>query len=348
MEGSMIQQVMVAPREMRFDEVAIPEIKPDQVLLKVKRIGICGSDIHVYHGQHPYVKYPLTQGHEVSAQIVKIGENVDGFKVGEKVTIEPQIYCGECHPCTHGKYNLCENLKVMGFQDIGLASEYFAADASKVTALPDDFSYDQGAMIEPLSVAVHAVNQAGDVKGKKVVVLGVGPIGILVIQALKAAGAGEVMATDISDYRLELAKKCGADYAFNTKNVDFSKALVETFGPDKADIMYECAGSNITMDQAIQNARKGSLIMLVAVFGGPATVDLAKLNDSELDLNTSMMYRHQDYLDAIRYVEEKKIHLEPLMSKHFSFLDFNEAYKFIDENREHTMKVIIDVDPEND
>lgn len=339
---------MTAPHKIEFNEVPVPEINPGQVLVKIKRIGVCGSDIHVFHGQHPYTSYPVTQGHEVSGKIEAVGEGVTGLKPGQKVTIEPQVYCGKCYPCTHGKYNLCENLKVMGFQTTGTASEYVAVDASKITPFPDSMSYDEGAMLEPLAVAVHAVRRAGDVQGKKVAVLGAGPIGILISQALKAFGAAEVMVTDISDFRLDLAKKCGADYVYNTRNVDFGKAVTECFGPDKADIIYDCAGNDITMDQAIQNARKGSMIVLVAVYAGLAKVDLAKLNDSELDLNTSMMYRHEDYLDAIRFVEEGKIQLKPLMSKHFPFKEYEAAYEYIDSNRETTMKVLVDVDPEED
>ena len=348
MKKTMLRQVMSAPYEIGFDQVPVPEPEPSQVLLQIKRIGICGSDIHVYHGLHPYVTYPLTQGHEVSAKIVGLGKEVDKFTIGQKVTIEPQIYCGECYPCTHGKYNLCESLKVMGFQDVGTASEYFAIDASKVTPLPVHVSYDEGALIEPLAVAVHACRQAGELKGKKVAVLGAGPIGILLCQSLKALGADKVMVTDISDYRLEIAKECGADYVYNTKKLDFSKVFIECFGEDKADIIYDCAGNDITMNQAIQNARKGSLIILVAVFEGMANIDLAKLNDSELDLNTSMMYRHEDYVDAIRILDEGKIKLKPLMSKSYSFLDFEKAYKYIDENKEKTMKVIIEVDSNED
>ncbi|WP_070000734.1 zinc-dependent alcohol dehydrogenase [Cellulosilyticum sp. I15G10I2] len=340
----MLQAVMAAPHEIEFKEIPVPEIKPEQVLVQIKRIGVCGSDMHVNHGQHPYVSYPLIQGHEVSAKIIALGKAVTGLQVGQKVTIEPQVYCGECYPCTHGKYNLCEDLKVMGFQTIGTASEYFAVDASKITPLPDGMSYDEGAMIEPLAVTVHACKRSGDVKDKKVVVLGAGPIGILLCQTLKAYGAAEVMMTDISDYRLDLAKRCGADYVYNTKHVDFAKVVVECFGKDKADIIYDCAGNDITMGQAIANARKGSIIVLLAVFAGMATVDLAKLNDSEVDLYTSMMYRHEDYLEAIRLVEEGKIQLKPLMSKHFDFKDYPEAYHYIDNNHETTMKVLIDVD----
>lgn len=342
--AKMIQQVMTAPHEISFREVNVLEIQADQVLVKIKKIGICGSDIHVYHGTHPYTDYPVTQGHEVSGQIVEVGEYVKDLRVGQKVTIEPQVFCGRCYPCLHGKYNLCEKLKVMGFQTTGTASEYFAVDASKITQIPDEMTYDEGAMIEPLAVTIHAAKRFPEVKGCKAVVLGCGPIGILLVQSLKAFGAAEVMATDISDRRLELARRVGADHVYNTKDKDFGEALTESFGTDKADVMYDCAGSDITMNQAIQNARKGSAIILVAVFGKMANVDLAKLNDSELDLNTTMMYRHEDYMDAIRFVNEGKIQLKPLMSKHFAFKDYKAAYEYIDDNRESTMKVLIDVD----
>ena len=141
----MIQQVMTNPGEIIFREVPVPEVGDDQVLVKIMNIGICGSDIHVYHGKHPFTKYPVTQGHEVSGEITELGKNVTGFQVGQKVTIEPQVYCGHCYPCRHGKYNLCEELKVMGFQTTGTASEYFAVDASKVTPIPEEMSYEEGA-----------------------------------------------------------------------------------------------------------------------------------------------------------------------------------------------------------
>lgn len=348
MKKTMIQQVMTAPKQITFQEVEIPKPQANQVLVKIKRIGICGSDIHVYHGTHPFTSYPVTQGHEVSAKVVELGEGVTGLAVNQKVTIEPQVYCGECYPCRHGKYNLCEKLKVMGFQTTGTASEYFAVDASKVTPLPEELSYDEGAMMEPLAVTVHAAKRFGEMEGAKVAILGCGPIGILLAQSCKALGAEQVMITDISDYRLELAKKCGADFVVNTKEKDFGEALLKNFGPDKADVIYECAGSDITMNQAIRYARKGSVIILVAVFGKMANVDLAVLNDHELDLNTTMMYRHEDYVEAIRLVKEGKIQLKPLMSKHFAFKDYQAAYDYIDNNRETTMKVLVDIDPDEE
>lgn len=207
-------------------------------------------------------------------------------------------------------------------------------------------TYSEGAMIEPLAVTVHALKQAGDVSGKKIAILGAGPIGILLAQSARAMGADKVLITDISDYRLALAQSCGADYIVNTRDTDFGAALLQCFGPDKADIIYDCAGNDVTINQAIHEARKGSQIILVAVFAKMASVDLAVLNDHELDLNTSMMYRHEDYVDAIRCVSEGKVQLKPLISKTFGFDDYLDAYKYIDANRETTMKVLISVDAE--
>ena len=339
----MLQQVMTKPGEIVFREIERAVPWAGQISVRMMRLGICGSDIHVYHGTHPFTSYPVTQGHEVSGIIDAIGPGVEMFRVGQKVTIQPQVVCGKCHPCRHGKYNLCEELKVMGFQTTGMASEFFVVDAEKVLALPEEMSFDEGAMLEPLAVAVHAVRRFGEIEGADVAILGAGPIGNLVAQAAKGLGARRVLITDVSDYRLELAKQCGADVAVNTRNKDFGEALVETFGPDKADVIYDCAANDITMGQAIKYARKGSTIILVGVYAGMAKVDLAVLNDHELDLNTTLMYRQEDFEGAIQLVKEGKIRLQPLMSKHFAFQDFLSAYQYIDANCETTMKVLIDI-----
>lgn len=198
-------------------------------------------------------------------------------------------------------------------------------------------------MIEPLAVAVHASKQPGEMTGRKIAVLGAGPIGILVAQSVKGLGAESVMITDVSNVRLAKAKECGVDFCVNTKEKDFGEAMVECFGPDKADVIYDCAGNNTTINQAIRSARKGSMIILVAVFAGMANADLAVLNDHELDLNTTMMYRHEDYVKAIELVNAGKVALKPLMSKVFPFAQYKQAYEYIDNNRETSMKILIDV-----
>ena len=232
----------------------------------------------------------------------------------------------------------------MGFQTTGMASEYFAVDAAKVTPLPENMTPEEGAMVEPAAVAVHAVRRAGDLTGRRVAVLGAGPIGNLVAQAARAVGAETVMITDVSDFRLDKARECGIEWTYNTRTRNFGQAMQEALGPDRADVIFDCAGNDTTMGQAIQYARKGSTIILVAVYAGMAHVDLAVLNDHELDLNTTMMYRHEDYVEAIRLIGEGKIHLRPLMSRVFPFREYQQAYEFIDANRETSMKILINVE----
>lgn len=341
----MQQAVMTEPGKIEFRDISVPKVKEGQVLVEIVRIGICGSDIHVYHGKHPYTSYPVVQGHEVSGRIEKIGPEVSGFEVGDKVTIQPQVVCGECYSCTHGRYNICDNLKVMGFQTTGMASEYFAVGAEKVLKLPDNIDYNQGAMIEPLAVAVHALGRAGEcVKGRKILVLGAGPIGNLVAQTAKGMGAKSVMITDLSDYRLNIARKCGIDYCVNSSTQDIAVVVKEKFGTrEKADLILECVGITITIDQAIELARKGTDIIVVGVFGDKPTVDLGLVQDRELRLIGTLMYQENDYKKAIELIETEKINLDPLISVHFNFKDYLKAYQYIEEKMDKVMKVIIDI-----
>lgn len=339
----MIQAVMTSPGKIEFRYVPIPEIGDDEVLIKIMRIGICGSDVHVYHGVHPYTGYPVVQGHEVSGQIVKAGSNVRNLKPGDMVTVQPQVYCGRCYPCTHGRYNICEELKVMGFQTTGIASEYFAVDSKKVLRLPDGISYDEGAMVEPLAVAVHALRRSDGVDGKKVLILGAGPIGNLVAQAARGMGAEKVMITDLSDFRLGIAERCGIDFCVNPNKKDLKEALIENFGPDRADLILECVGVNSTIEQAISYARKGTDIIVVGVFGQKVNVDLGLVQDRELRLIGTLMYMEEDYIKAIEMIQQKKVNLKPLITNHFPFKDYLKAYEYIEKQRDHAMKVMIDV-----
>ena len=342
----MKQQVMISPGKIEFRDILIPELHEDEVLVKIMRIGVCGSDIHVYNGKHPYTSYPVTQGHEVSGKIEKIGSKVQGLKLDDKVTIQPQVVCGNCYPCTHGNYHICDELKVMGFQTTGTASEFFVVDAGKVIKLPDDMSYEEGAMIEPCAVAVHAVLNGGDITNFNVLVLGAGPIGNLIAQSSKALGAKAVMITDISDFRLEVAKKVGIDFTINPTKAKLSEEIIKAFGPDKADLIIECVGANETINNAIENARKGTDIIVVGVFGDKPTIDLGFVQDRELRLIGNMMYQTDDYIKAIELVNSEKINLKPLMTTHFSFEDYNKAYKFIEDKKDKVMKVFIDVNQE--
>ncbi|MHA1170611.1 MAG: zinc-dependent alcohol dehydrogenase, partial [Candidatus Heimdallarchaeota archaeon] len=303
----MKQQVMIEPGKITFREIPIPEVKENEVLIKIMRIGVCGSDIHVYHGKHPYTSYPVTQGHEVSGMIEKVGIKVTELKIGDKVTIQPQVVCGKCHSCLHGNYHICDELKVMGFQTTGMASEFFVTDANRILKLPDEMSYEQGAMIEPMAVACGVFTKTDDLSGLNVVVLGAGPIGNLTAQTAKALGAKSVLITDVSDFRLEIAKKVGIDHTINPLKQDLSEEIVKAFGPDKADLIIECVGINQTIDDAITNARKGTDIVLVGVFGDKPVVDLGTVQDRELRLIGMLMYQTKEYLKAIELVNSGKI-----------------------------------------
>ena len=155
----MRQAVMIEPGNILFRKVDVPQVGDRQIKINIKNIGVCGSDIHVNHGKHPYTSYPVVQGHEISAEVVEVGKDVKGIKSGDKVTIQPQVVCGKCFPCRNGMYHICEELKVMGFQTTGMASDYFVVDADKATILPESLNHEEGAMVEPLAVAVHAVRR---------------------------------------------------------------------------------------------------------------------------------------------------------------------------------------------
>lgn len=340
----MKKQFLEKPGIITFKDVEVPKPKKNEALIKIMRIGICGSDIHTFHGKHPYVtSYPITQGHEISGEVQEIGSGVTNFKIGDKVTIQPQEVCGTCYPCTHNQYHCCDNLKVLGFQTTGIASEYFVCDVQKLVKLPQAMSYEEGAMIEPLAVACHAV-QLVPVKDQNIMILGAGPIGNLVGQTVRALGAKQVLITDISDFRLKIAKEVGIDYSFNPVKGNLSNEIVQRFGPDKADLIIECVGREETINNAITNARKNTDIIQIGVVPGKPAIDFGLVQNNELRIRGSAMYQTKDFLDAINLVNNKKVRLRPLMTRHFQFHEYQEAYEFLDCEKDKAMKVFIDID----
>jgi L-iditol 2-dehydrogenase len=270
---------------------------------------------------------------------------VKGFSTGDPVTFQPQVTCGKYYPCQHGAYHICDQLKVMGFQTTGAASELFAVDASKVLRLPPGMSLEHGAMMEPLAVAVHAIGRGGGVSGKKVLVLGAGPIGNLVAQAARGLGAAAVMITDVSEYRLQLAARCGLPDGVNPAAADLGEEIRRRFGDSKADLILECVGVQRTIVQAVAVARKGTDIVVVGVFGDQPTVDMGVVQDRELRLIGTLMYQEPDWHQAIALVEGGKVNLEPLVTDRYPFDRYLDAYRYIDANREKAMKVMITVEP---
>jgi len=338
----MKQATMTAPGQIEIRQAPVPSPGAGQVLLKIQRIGVCGSDIHVYHGKHPYTSYPVVQGHEFSALVAAIGPGVQNITVGDKVTAMPQIVCGRCGPCLRGDEHICDALRVQGFQAPGCAQELWVTAADKIVKLPDAFSFEQGALVEPVSVAVHAIARAGQLQGRRAVVLGAGPIGNLVAQAARAAGAS-VLITDLSEHRLEIARRCGLPATSNPAVEDLAQASRRVFGEQGFDLAFECVGVEATLDAAVANLAKGGRLIVVGVFGDKPRVDLGLVQDRELSIAGTLMYQRPDYEQAVAWIASGDIVTEPLMSEHFALDQYMDAYRFIDREREQTMKVFIDV-----
>ncbi|NLF37951.1 alcohol dehydrogenase catalytic domain-containing protein [bacterium] len=333
---------MTAPGRITIGETAQPAPGKGEVLLHVRRIGVCGSDIHVWHGCHPFTSYPVVQGHEFSAVVAAIGPGVKGIPVGAKVTALPQETCGTCNACRRGDYHICYNLKVQGFQAPGVAQDYFVMPADKIVLLPDDFTFEQGAFVEPCSVAVHATGRAGSLEGRNIVVIGAGTIGNLVSQCASARG-GTVMTADISDYRLDIARQCGITHTWNTAKEPLDAAVKRAFGDAGFDAAFECAGAEQPINSVIDQISKGGTIVQVGLYGAVPRVNLSMVGEHELTIIGSLMYRRPDYEQAVAWLAAKRIVVGPLDSIHFPFARYTEAYQYIDANREKCLKVFIDV-----
>jgi len=338
----MRQAIMTEPGRIEFRDVPVPKPGPDEVLIRVKMIGICGSDVHVRHGRHPFTSYPVVQGHEFSGVVDAVGRRVRRIRPGLKVTATPQIVCGRCGPCRRGDYHICDVLKVQGFQAPGCAQDLFVTEAEKIVPLPDSFSFEQGALVEPAAVGVHSANRAGRLAGANVAVLGAGPIGNLVGQVARSMGA-KVLITDVSDFRLEVARRCGLRSVSNARREDLAKAARRVFGRRGFGTAFECAGAEAAVNEAIGAIGKGGTIVAVGVYGERPRVNMGFLQDRELVLKGTLMYQYRDFVTAVRLIRDRRVLTGPLETKHFPFHAYKDAYDFIDAKGERSMKVFIDL-----
>ena len=339
----MRQAVMTRPGRIELNEVPVPEPDGNEVLLRIKHIGVCGSDIHVNHGLHPFTSYPVVQGHEYSAIVEKAGTEVLGLSPGTRVTVRPQIVCGNCLPCMRGEYNICDVLKVEGFQAPGVAQDLFVTTPEKIVELPDSLSLEEGALVEPVSVAIHSAQRAGDLRNSRVTIFGAGPIGNLIGQVCQSLGAQKVLIRDISDFRLGIAQECGLSHISNGITESISDAKERVFGDDGYSIAFEAVGIEQTLTDAVATVNKGGKVVIVGVFGKKPLIDMAVVGDRELNLIGSLMYRHSDFEKAVELIDSGEITLSPLITRHFPLEEYEDAYSFIDEQGDRSLKVIIDL-----
>jgi L-iditol 2-dehydrogenase len=340
----MLQAKLVAPEKILFEKTKIPLLGEKEVLIKVKICGVCGSDVHSYKGKHPFVHPPIVLGHEFSGVIHQIGTRVNSFSPGDRVIVEPNIVCGKCYNCLHGRYNICTNLKVVGCVGYdGAFAEYVAVSEKKVLRLPGNISFEKAALVEPVAVAVHAVRKAKQKINDVVVILGAGTIGLLVMQVAKLAGAGKVIVTDVLDYRLKKAGELGADRLVNPASQDLIKIIQEKYGRNEVDLIYDCVGIEETISQAIQIARKGIRIMVIGVPEERIEVDLSLIQDRELEIVGSLMYVREDFKAAIDFIQKERLKVKPLVTHHFKLKDVDKAFHLITEGKKEVLKVLIDV-----
>jgi L-iditol 2-dehydrogenase len=326
---------------MVIEEVEIPVPGPGEIQVRVAVCGVCGSDVHAFHGKHPFVSAPIVPGHEFSGTISEIGEGVEGFTVGDRVTVEPSLTCGTCYNCRNGLYNICSELQVLGCQASGAFAQYISVPAGKVYKLPDNLDFDDGALVEPSAVGVHAVRKSELSLGDRVVVLGAGVIGLAIVQAAKAAGAGEIIVTGHHEGRLKVAKELGADTTFLAG--DTVKFISDNYGPDGIDIVYEAVGVGATMNEAIDIIRKGAKIIVVGVFGKHPTTKVGLIQDKEIDIRGSLMYVDTDYPRTLELMSSGKIKTKPLITARFPLERVSEAFDIIQEKRDETLKVLLDI-----
>ncbi|HJF00229.1 MAG TPA: NAD(P)-dependent alcohol dehydrogenase [Sellimonas intestinalis] len=347
MEGKMKTAVMLGIGEMGFEERDIPQVKDNEVLVKLEYVGICGSDLHYYEtgaiGDY-VVEPPFVLGHEPGGTVVEVGKNVTHLKAGDRVALEPGKTCGHCEFCKTGRYNLCPDVVFFATPPVdGVFQEYVAHEADLCFKLPNNVSTLEGALIEPLAVGFHAAIQGDAHLGQKAVVMGAGCIGLVSMMALKARGVSEVYVVDIMEKRLKKALELGADGVINGAEENVEQKIRQITDGRGVDLVIETAGTEITTRQAISIAKKGSNIVLVGYSkSGEMTLPMSLVLDKELTFKTVFRYRHI-YPMAIEAVAQGKVNLKGIVTDIFDLDDVQKAMDYSVNNKTDIVKAVIRV-----
>lgn len=336
--------VIHAAEDLRVEDFSVEKPGPGEVSLRLATGGVCGSDLHYYHhGGFGTVRLrePMVLGHEVSAYVDQLGEGVTGLEPGQLVAVSPSRPCGTCRYCQEGMQNQCLNMRFYGsampFPHIqGAFREQLVAMASQCVPA-DGLSAGEAAMAEPLAVTLHATRRAGQLFGKRVLVTGCGPIGVLSILAARRAGAAEIVATDLSDFTLAIAKAAGADRVINTGKEPDGLAA---YGADKGyfDILYECSGAAPALASGIGALRPRGIILQLGL-GGDMTIPMQAITSKELDLRGSFRF-HEEFAIGVELMRKKLIDVKPLITHSVPLADAETAFKLASD-RSSAMKAQI-------
>ncbi len=305
-------------KKLTVTDMPEPEVGARDVLVQIRACGICGSDVHGFDGSSGRRIPPLIMGHEASGVVAGIGSEVTEVKTGERVTFDSMVSCGECVFCERGQMNLCDDRRVLGvscddYRQHGCFAEYAVVPVHIIYLLPDNLPFEHAAMIEPVSVAVHAIHRTPITKGDTAVVVGAGMIGLLVVQALKAAGCGKVIAVDLADEKLALAQTLGAELGINPNTTDALTAIREATAGRDADIAIEVVGATPTVQTAIEATRKGGHVTLIGNLAPQVDFPLQSVVTRELTVHGTCG-SNGEYPECIDLLASGAIQVEPLIS----------------------------------
>ena len=340
---NMRQAVVTEPGKIVYREVPRPEPGAEEVLLRIARIGICGSDVHVFEGKHPLVSFPLVQGHEFSGTVEAVGERVTGLRQGDLVTVEPAVGCGECDKCAAGLLAQCERMLFVGGARPGAGGDFLAMEASHVVKMPPGVDADDAAMVEPLAVAVHAVRRPAAVAGKRLLILGGGTIGNLTAQVARACGAGPIVLVD------KIAERCRLAEALGFRTIDAGQvaspeeAAYAALDGKRPEVAFECVGKAAPLNTCIRTVVRGGDVIVVGVYEEAPRAEMILVQDKELNLLGSLMYTWHDYRQAVDLIARGEVSLKPLQTHHFPFEAWAEAYHLLMTRPDEAVKVLIDV-----
>lgn len=341
----MRSAVLHGINDIRIEDVEMPSIRnDDEVLIRIRAVGVCGSDIHYYRegriGRFVVTK-PHVLGHECAGEVVEVGKAVKHLKPGDRVAIEPGVGCRKCKYCHEGRYNLCPDETFMGTPPThGAFTEYVVWSGDFVYKLPDELPYEAGALCEPLAVALHAINISGMKPASTVAVLGCGPIGLALIQAALASGASRVIATDVYPIRLSKAKELGASDVFNARDVDVVQAILDATDGG-ADVVFEAAGSTVTQRQAFRAVKSGGVIVLVGMTAEDTTeVPLLDLITREYQVRGVLRYANS-YPQAVAFTASGKVNLLPIVTHRFHLERAKDALELADMHKDKAIKVMV-------
>jgi L-gulonate 5-dehydrogenase len=328
-----------SPLKIGMRSVPMAEIRnANEVLIQVRALGICGSDIGAFRGSNPLVSYPRILGHEIGGEVLEVGENAPGIAVGNKVVVEPYLPCRECYPCSMGRTNCCEQLKVLGVHIDGGMSECFSHPAEWVHRVPDEMVWEQVAMIEPLTIALHANHQAKVKTGEHVLIIGAGAIGLLAAQVAQVYGAIPIV-MDIEKARLKLARAIGVPYTLQPGEGNVVEQVQEITHGRMAEAVIEASGAKSAIYSIFDYVSYAGRIVLVGWPKGETPLDTAVITKKELTVAGS---RNSvgEFAEATQLIHSKQVQLEPLISRVVTLEGIPDAVESIASHPDKFMKVV--------